>query len=140
MIFPAISIPANFLLQMSLAHSVEIFGFYFSSNSNSLKISWFFLFFQNIREINLFGLDFHCFHEIVSSTAQCGKFSTFLSLTFYVKSILENVNVQQMPYLQFQSLGIFDLGTFQPSENAKIHEKSEIRVSKCVKMAVFGTS
>ena len=46
MIFPAISIPANFLLQMSLAHSVEIFGFYFSSNSNSLKISWFFLFFS----------------------------------------------------------------------------------------------
>ena len=137
MIFPAISIPANFLLQMSLAHSVEIFGFCFW---NSLKISWFFFFFQNIREINLFGLDFHCFHEIVSSTAQCGKFSTFLSLRFYVKSILENVNVQQMPYLQLQRLGIFDLGTFQPSENAKIHEKSEIRVSKCVKMGVFGTS
>ena len=32
---------------------------------------------------------------------------------------------------------MFDLGKFQPSKIAKIHEKSKFKASKCVKMAVF---
>ena len=32
---------------------------------------------------------------------QCEKFSILLSFRFYVKSILENDNVQKMPFLQF---------------------------------------
>ena len=31
---------------------------------------------------------------------QCGNFMIFLSLTFYVKSILENVRVEKMPFLR----------------------------------------
>ena len=35
----------------------------------------------------------------VRFTAQCGNFSIFLSFKFYVKSILEYVKVQKMPFL-----------------------------------------
>ena len=32
---------------------------------------------------------------------------------------------------------MFSLSKFQPSENAKIHEKSKFRASKCAEMADF---
>ena len=35
------------------------------------------------------------------SILQCGKFRIFLTLRFYVKSVLENVTVQEMPFLPF---------------------------------------
>ena len=70
--------------------------------------------------------------------SQCGKFSTFLSLRFYVKSILENVKVQKMSFLPFQELWNYDFGTFQPSANAKIHEKARFRASKWVRIIIYG--
>ena len=41
-------------------------------------------------------------HEILK--AQCGKFRIFLSLIFYVKSILETLEVLKLPFLQFLGL------------------------------------
>ena len=60
----------------------------------------------------------------------------FLSLRFYVKSILENVKVQEMPFLQFQGLWSFDLGKFQLLENAKSLEKSKLEAT--LSLAFFG--
>ena len=61
----------------------------------------------------------------------------FLSQRFYVKPISENDKVQNMSFLELPRLWMFDLCKFQPSEIAKIHEKSKFKASKCVKMAVF---
>ena len=47
--------------------------------------------------------------------SQCGKFSIFLSLRFYVNSILENVYKLKKCYF-------CNLGQFQLTQYAKIHE------------------
>ena len=39
-----------------------------------------------------------CFHEKNEMFSQCGKFRIFLSLRFYVKSTLENLDVQKRPF------------------------------------------
>ena len=61
--------------------------------------------------------------EITES--QCGNVSIFLPLRFYVKSTFEILEAQKLPFLQFQGLRIFNLSEFQPSEKAKIQEKSK---------------
>ena len=40
------------------------------------------------------------------SPTQCGNFRIFLLLRFYMKSILKNLGVQKMPFLQFLRLSI----------------------------------
>ena len=40
----------------------------------------------------------------VSLTAQCGNFRIFLSLRFYVKSILENLEFLKLPFLPLSGL------------------------------------
>ena len=39
--------------------------------------------------------------DILASTAQCGNFRIFLSLRFYVKSVLENGEVSKSPFGSF---------------------------------------
>ena len=39
--------------------------------------------------------------RIVTQIAQCGNFKIFISLRFYVKSILWILEVQKLPFLQF---------------------------------------
>ena len=39
--------------------------------------------------------------EIKGDPSQCGNLKNLLSLRFYVKSILENLQVQNLPFLQF---------------------------------------
>ena len=61
----------------------------------------------------------------------------FLSLIFYVKSILEDLEVLKLPFLPFLGSEFCPFGTFQPSKSAKMHKKSKFRGSKSVKMADF---
>ena len=44
------------------------------------------------------------FQKSKSNNAQCGNFMILLSLRFYVKSILENLEVLKLPFLEFQGL------------------------------------
>ena len=73
------------------------------------------------------------FREIDS---QCGKIRIFLSLRSYVKSIQENVRVQEMPILLSSGLWNYDFGTFQHSENAYLNSQ-KIRATKCIKNGSF---
>ena len=58
----------------------------------------------------------------------------FLSLRFYVKSILKNLEVLNLPF--FEALN-FDFSEFQPSKTGKNSARSKFRASKSVKMVVF---
>ena len=49
---------------------------------------------------------------------QCGIFRIFLSLIFYVKSILENLKVLKLPFLSSE---LCHFGRFHPSKTAQIH-------------------
>ena len=50
------------------------------------------------------------------SNTQCGKFSIFLSLRFYVKTISENATVQKNAIFAISgALNILTFGKFQPS-------------------------
>ena len=55
----------------------------------------------------------------------CPDFRIFLSLIFYVKLNLENLEVRKKPFLPCQR------------KNAKIEKKIKFRVFKCVKMTNF---
>ena len=58
---------------------------------------------------------------------QCGKLSIYLSLKFYVKSILEDVKVQKMPFLQFKGSEMMVLVHFslQKMQNITENHNSE---------------
>ena len=58
---------------------------------------------QFSREINpLYNVNW--FHEIFFTLITVWKFHYFLSLSFYVKSIFENLEVQKLPFLQILGL------------------------------------
>ena len=63
---------------------------------------------------------------------QCGNFEDF-----YVKSILENLEILKLPLFPFYGSEFCSFGKFQPSKSAKIHKKSEFRANKFAKMARF---
>ena len=63
---------------------------------------------------------------------QCENVMIFLSFRFYVKSILENLEVLKLPL--FAILLIWSISAFN---NCKHTKKSKFRASKCVKMADF---
>ena len=69
--------------------------------------------------------------------AQCRSFIIFLSLRFYVKSVLENSDGQKLPFLPFLGLCILLIWSISACKNCKKSLKSKFRDSKCVKMAVF---
>jgi len=69
--------------------------------------------------------------------AQCGKFRIFLSLRFYVKSILENLEVLKLPFCCFKSSEICWFCRFQPSKSAKNHKHQNSEPQRCVWMAHF---
>jgi len=66
---------------------------------------------------------------------QWGNFRNFLSLRFYVKSILGIVDVKNLPFLHCKWRWISILGIFQLSKSAKL--ESKFTPLKIVKMAVF---
>ena len=68
---------------------------------------------------------------------QCGNFSIFLLLSFYVKSFFKILEVLKCHFLQFWRFWIMIFGQFQPSQSPKIHKKSKFRATKIVKMADF---
>ena len=69
---------------------------------------------------------------------QCVNYRIFLSFRFYVKLNLgECRKVKNAIFAILKALN-YDFGTFQPSINAKIHKKSKLRATNCVKMTVFG--
>ena len=53
---------------------------------------------------------------------QYGKFKIFLLLRFYVKSILEKLEVLKLPFLPFLGSEFCQFGKLQPSKSAKIPE------------------
>ena len=63
---------------------------------------------------------------------QCGNFEDF-----YVKSILENLEILKLPLFPFYGSEFCSFGKFQPSKSAKIHKKSKLTVSKCVNLTDF---
>ena len=63
---------------------------------------------------------------------QCGNFRIFQSLRFYVKSMLENLEVLKTAvFAIFRGCGFCSFGKFQLSKSAKF----KFGASKCVKMA-----
>ena len=55
--------------------------------------------------------------------ARFWKFKSFLSFRFYVKSILQNLDVTKMPFFcNFRGSEFGQFGKFQRSKSAKIHE------------------
>ena len=62
-------------------------------------------------------------NEFLVFPPQCGKMTSLLPLRFYVKSILENLEIQNQPFLHFVK--------------AKIYPNQKYRVSKTAKMADF---
>ena len=68
---------------------------------------------------------------------QYGNFRIFLSLRFYVKSILDNLKVLKLPFLPILRLWILLIWWFSVFGKCKNAQKSKFRVSKCVKMADF---
>ena len=63
----------------------------------------------------------HCQVEGTSVlNTQCGNSMIFLSLRFYVKSILEILEVQNLPFLAILEALNFIFGTFQLSKSAKM--------------------
>ena len=64
---------------------------------------------------------------------QCGNFKVFLSVRFYVKSILEAVKVQNLPFSLFLGLRIFNVGKFQTSETDKNHKNQNSELSNVLK-------
>ena len=67
-----------------------------------------------------------------SRVAQC-NFRIFLSLSFYVKSILEDLEVVKR--LLFATLGVMDFVDFQ---NISLYKMQKFRASKCVKVVECG--
>ena len=70
--------------------------------------------------------------------AQCGKFRIFLPIRFYVKSILNILGVQKLPFLQFQRPWILFLVKFSPQKLQEII-KNWIQSFKNVKTCIFWT-
>ena len=65
---------------------------------------------------------------------KCGNFRIFLSLIFYVKSILPNLEVQTLPFWHFDCVvfcAIFE------GWNLPNYQNSDFRVSDIEKMAIF---
>ena len=89
--------------------------------------------------VNEKGVKDHTFLLLSDKVTQCGNFKIFLSLRFYVKSILENLEVDKLLFfaileaLNFANLVFFSL--------QKVQNSLELifRASKCVKMADFDT-
>ena len=69
---------------------------------------------------------------LIEHTVECEKLRIFLLLRFYMKSILKNLEVLKLPYLQLCSFG-----NVQPSKSANIYRKSKFRASQFVKKAHF---
>ena len=67
---------------------------------------------------------FSCMVRIFDQVPQCGKFRIFLLLLFYVKSILDNLEVLKMPFLLYFA-SEFCLFGFQPSKNVKTNENEK---------------
>ena len=73
--------------------------------------------------------------KILVLNSQCGKFSIFLSLRFYVKSILENVKVEKVPFLQFQGFRFLIWVSFNLRKMQKFIKKS----LKLISWKIWGT-
>ena len=81
---------------------------------NKLLKSWFDEIFFGEREFLVFP---QC--GLVTK-AQCGNDLIFLSLRFYVKSILKNQEVLKLPFCHLLGCEICEFDQFQPSQSAKI--------------------
>ena len=73
----------------------------------------------------------HCEHSVEISAFFCHADFTWNQFWRMFKSSKNAI-------FAILGLWIFHYGKFQPSENTKIHEKSKLRSSKCVKIAIFG--
>ena len=62
----------------------------------------------------------HVFHPYQVRGSQCGNLRIFLSLKFYVKSILENLEVLKLPFLPLLGALKFD----NPPKSTKIKSLS----------------
>ena len=72
-----------------------------------------------------------------SKSALGGNFRIFLSLRFFVKSILENVEVLKLSFLPFLGLWILLIWSISAFKKCKNSKESRYSASKCVKMADF---
>ena len=68
--------------------------------------------------------------------SQCGNFRNFLSLRFYVKSMLKNLEVIKLPFCHFWALKFVNLVNLSLQKVQKFI-KSKLRASRCVRMADF---
>ena len=70
-------------------------------------------------------------------TAQCGNFRIFFVLTFYVKSILANLEVLQLLFLPFLGLWILLIWWISAFKKCENSYRLIFLASKCVKMPDF---
>ena len=68
---------------------------------------------------------------------QCGNFRIFLSLRFYVKSILEILEVLKLPFFHFRHSEFCWIGKFQPLKCAKIHKNQNSEPPKVSKRQIM---
>ena len=67
-----------------------------------------------------YSMNSYVLNELKYNT-ECGYFSIFLSLRFYVKSVLKNAKVQKMPFLPIQRLLIrlhWQISDFKKCKNS----------------------
>ena len=73
----------------------------------------------------------------MKSLLKCGSFSSFLSLRFYVKSILGIGEVKKLPFWQFQRPLNLEFNEFVQFLRVQMYQKLKIRASRIVKWKVF---
>jgi len=66
-----------------------------------------------------------------------GNLKIFVSIRFYVKSILENLKVQKLPFLPFLGSEFCKFGYFQPSKGAKMHKKQNSEPVNVLKLLIL---
>ena len=74
---------------------------------------------------------------LVPACSQRGNFNIFQSSRLYVKSILEIVDAQKLPFWQFQWRWILVFNEFLPFLRAEIYQNLTSRATKTAKMAYF---
>ena len=75
--------------------------------------------------------------KLFADESQCGNYMIFLSLRFYVKSILRILEAQKLPFLQILGFWFLLIWSISPFKKCKIHKHQNSEYLNLTKWQIF---